>query len=239
MPTLELSDKDKIELDKIDRAIIDYVTKHDGCTKNAVRTELNKKDKRISSPKTTNQRINGLIENKVLRYDKKGKGFYQLHVTDNTPYLEIRKQIERIELFADKIYEPLKELDKFSRGVGFVGGAIPTGATIMYMNKFVMPYFTSLFTMLGRLLELSSSDKISVVDSHDLNIKIIAVMDKIRNQPQVLDRKQIFDTNKRILTRFRDIDLLSRPGGESIIKNLDSKVVNDLINIIEDFEKNF
>ena len=153
--------------------------------------------------------------------------------------LEIRKQIERIELFADKIYEPLKELDKFSRGVGFVGGAIPTGATIMYMNKFVMPYFTSLFTMLGRLLELSSSDKISVVDSHDLNIKIIAVMDKIRNQPQVLDRKQIFDTNKRILTRFRDIDLLSRPGGESIIKNLDSKVVNDFINIIEDFEKNF
>ena len=64
-------------------------------------------------------------------------------------------------------------------------------------------------------------------------------MDKIRNQPQALDRKQIFDTNKRILTHFRDIDLLSRPGGESIIKNLDSKVVNDLINIIEDFEKNF
>ena len=40
MPTLELSDKDKIELDKIDRAIIDYVTKHAWMYKNAVRTEL-------------------------------------------------------------------------------------------------------------------------------------------------------------------------------------------------------
>ena len=56
---------------------------------------------------------------------KKVRGFTTCMLLIGLHILTIKKQIERIELFADKIYEPLKELDKFSRGVGFVGGAIP------------------------------------------------------------------------------------------------------------------
>ena len=47
MPTLELSDKDKIEFDNIDTAIINYIVKHSGCSRNTVRTELNRKEKDI------------------------------------------------------------------------------------------------------------------------------------------------------------------------------------------------
>ena len=123
---------------------------------NAVRTELFKEDNRISSPKTTNVRINKLIQSQVLRYEKTKivTGFYKLYVTDRTPYLTIVKQIERIHFFVDKISGPLKEVDKLSRSAGLV-----KGPTMAYMNKFIIPYFTLISTMLERLLDESNNSK--------------------------------------------------------------------------------
>ena len=197
----------KYEFGKIERAIIDYVTKHDGCTKNAVKTELNnKKDKngkRISLSKTTDLRINRLIQLGVLEYNKKGKGFYHLRLSDRNPYVAIKKEIEKIELYYQRIYEPLKELDELSRGAGSVG------VKMMYMKEFVKPCFESIFIMLKRLRVLSNDEtKISVVDSHDLNTKIDSVMHKISKQSEASDR-ELLKSHKKMLTQFRN--KLSRP----------------------------
>ncbi len=223
----------ELEFDNIDRAIIEYVTKHTGCTKNIVRTELNKEGRRISSPKTTNLRISKLIKSKVLRYDKKeGKGFYHLFVTDRTPYLTIEKQIQRIQSLVNKISVPLKELDRYSRGANFGREMI----TQKYINTFIMPYFNSIFTVLERLLdESTNNENISDKDSNVLHAKIIEVMRKVRKQSEVSD-KEILNTNKNILAAFRDELLKSGPG---FIKSLDPNTVNSLIDMIDDFEKQF
>jgi hypothetical protein len=215
-------------MDGYDRQIIDYVSNNEDCTINAVRKYMNEIGS--LSTTTTNNRIKNLLESRELGDRATGNHFHKLHVTDKTAYHRINNLLDRIDTFTDAIYKPLKKLDEAeSKDKG----------NFVYINKymktFVAPYFISMYSMLDKLLELTDVDNnMSTHDSNGLNNKIIKLTYKIRRQPQRKeDTESVLRDNKRILlTEFQNS--LQTPG-----LNATDNTVNDLLKIIEDFEKQF
>ena len=209
---------------KWDREIIDYITIHKGCTYNAVRKYMSEKG--FLSTTTTNNRIKKLIESSELEDKKVGNSFHRLYVTDKTAYNRIRKELVTIEKFADRIYEPLQQLDHRESN-----NQDSWALTTKYMKTFVMPYFTSMYSMLYRLHDLSDGDEVSRHDTIELHKMIFSLTEKIRKQPQVEPTATELKRNKQILQK----QFQNHPE----IHDLNDNIVNDLVILIEDFEKQF
>jgi len=212
-----------LNFDEYENKIYNYVLKNPDCNQNDIRNSG------VCSPIWALEKLKGLVKNGHIEDRRIGKAFHKYRVNDRKQYRRIKKQLELFDTLHTSMKKPLDDIAKLQdvHGPTYVGG---------YVQKFVIPYYESMFAMLFRLLKFIETDtEIGKEDSINLRSQIISLIFEVCYQ-------QFYDSDyKKILTR--DKNLLNKMKQEQselgTIKILSVDILDNFVKKIEKFEEQF
>jgi hypothetical protein len=224
-------ESEEYEQDDNDGHILEIIKDKPDCTVNYVRTKMS--ENHWCSSVNANNKVKNLIKIGLVEDRKIGNSRHKLRLSDKTQYNRINMELDDIDTMVKIMSEPLQKINQLQQQRS-QGGHLTAG---MYMQNLVGPYFESMFTMLWKLLALSTIDtQIAKPDSIKLHSKIIDLIAKTTYQPfHELDHKKILDENKDILNRYRQ--RLLDPGTDKSIANV--TMVDHLLRRIDKFKVKF
>jgi len=213
-------------MDEIANRIYNFILKNENCNQNAIR------ESKICASKTAIKKVNGLVENGYVEDLQTGKnGFHKYRVNDKIKFTRLSKELETIETRAKIMEKPLLKIAELQDRLGpaFIAG---------YYGQFVVPYRELTFTMLFRLLKISSVG-IRKEDSFRLQARIVSLIAKATKQPfYEYEYKKIISQNK---TRFNEfIRNQSVTGASKLVFGIEElKEVKNFAKEVDRFESKF
>ena len=114
---LEFYTEDELETDWRLRAVFNYIKKYTGKNENEIKTALKAED---ISKLTVRRKIKRLLYLRLIEDRKvKKNGFHRFYPTDRTEFNTIEQNLDRIQILADKLRQPL--FSEYVKGVGELG----------------------------------------------------------------------------------------------------------------------